>query len=180
MTDLNTELKPITTEYLHSLVNSEGYIEDSLAYCDFTKADLTGLVFVDCSFYNSSFSGMTIKDVVFNGGWGMDADFSGAKFIDCEMKCLNIDNSNMSNTIFIDGSLEGMVIDDADMTKMRCMGTDFSNTNLTDCNLEYANIKGGSLASAILSNCNLAQADFTCNKSEDLLVEDCQTEGFSF
>jgi uncharacterized protein YjbI with pentapeptide repeats len=153
-------------------MSSELIIDEIFENLDFTKKNLPGKDFDNCSFKNCNFSG---------------GNLTGNNFIDCRFEQCNFSNTNLTGTALKDAVFTGCKLMGVDFSKcsdlllsfefVHCQ-LDFSfftkrkikKTNFRDCSIKEANFTEADLTGSVFQNCdlwrtlfdrsNLSQVDF--------------------
>ena len=105
------------------------------------KRNFSGLVLVG----DKEIKAVNLENINFS-----NADLSGARFIDCNLKWAKLINANLNNTEFMRSNFWG-----ADLHGANLVNANISGANLTYANLVSTNLKSANLTMAMLPGANL-------------------------
>lgn len=111
-------------------------------HCDFSRADLSGFLFIDCEFFHCNLSLARLLKTTFND----------VKFKDCKIIGIHLENCNEFG---LSVDFENCILDHSSFYKMKLKKTSFRHTQLREVDLTDAD-----LTAAIFHNCDLTGAKF--------------------
>jgi len=108
--------------------------------CDFSYADLSGMVFIDCRFGGCNLSLTRLSDTGLQNIGFKDCKLTGADFSKSRdfLFEANFDNCILDNAIFFKKKNKGAKFNDCSMIETDLTEADLTDTHFTNCNLNRA------------------------------------------
>lgn len=131
--------------------------EVKFEHCQFLMDDLNAVEILDCFFVNCNFSNMAFqKAVVYRsifegckllGNDFMAAKFSNVKFVDSQLKYMNLSFSNLKSVLFENSDLTGAFLQEVQLKDVF-----FNKSSLNDVDFSETNLKGIDLSNSFFEN----------------------------
>ena len=110
------------------------------SYCEFSKAVLSGLRFVDCTFSNCNMSMALLGKTSFKDVQFMSCKLLGLHFEDCDDFLFSVafDSCTLDFASFRDMKLKNTLFKNSSLQEADFSGADLTNAQFDDCNLDRA------------------------------------------